>query len=78
MIRGIGWAALYQDPVNKKLINMWIEEHNMNHFPNGRLILIMDVFEHAYMPDYGTDREKYAEAFFKNINWDEVNARLMP
>lgn len=74
-MRGIGWAALYYDPPSSRLFNMWIEEHNVNHIAGGRLLLIMDVFEHAFTIDYGTDRAKYIEAFFKNINWETVTQR---
>lgn len=75
-MRGIGWAALYQDPANGKLFNFWINEHDGGHPANCNLILIMDVFEHAFMLDYGTKRPGYIDAFFKNINWGPVEARL--
>lgn len=75
-MRGIGWAALYQDPANGKLFNFWINEHDSGHPANGNLILIMDVFEHAFMLDYGTKRPGYIDAFFKNISWAPVEARL--
>ena len=55
-MRGIGWAALYQDVTNGKLINFWINEHDQGHPASCSLILIMDVFEHAYMLDYGTKK----------------------
>lgn len=75
-MRGIGWVALYQDPVNGKLINFWINEHDVSHPAGANLILIMDVFEHAFMLDYGLKRADYIEAFFKNINWAEAEKRL--
>ncbi|MDN3511863.1 MAG: Fe-Mn family superoxide dismutase [Candidatus Jettenia sp. CY-1] len=75
-MRGIGWAALYQDITNGKLVNFWIDEHNTNHLAGGNLILIMDVFEHAFMPDYGIKKTDYIEAFFKNINWSAAESRL--
>jgi superoxide dismutase, Fe-Mn family len=75
-MRGIGWAVLYQDVTNGKLINFWINEHDVSH-PAGCIpLLIMDVFEHAFMIDYGLKRADYIEAFFKNINWSTVEARL--
>jgi len=75
-MRGIGWAVLYQDATNGRLINFWINEHDMGH-PAGCLpILIMDVFEHAFMIDYGLKRPDYIEAFFKNIDWKAAEARL--
>jgi Fe-Mn family superoxide dismutase len=39
-------------------------------------ILIMDVFEHAFMIDYGLKRADYIEAFFKNLNWEAAESRL--
>jgi superoxide dismutase, Fe-Mn family len=75
-MRGIGWAALYQDPTNGKLFNFWINEHDGGHPANCNLILIMDVFEHAFMLDYGTKRPAYIDVFFKNINWEAAEARV--
>ena len=76
-MRGIGWVVLYQDITNGKLINFWINEHDVGHPAGGMPILIMDVFEHAFMIDYGLKRADYIEAFFKNINWTEVEKRLL-
>jgi len=75
-MRGIGWAALYQDPANGRLINFWINEHDVSHPAGGNPLLIMDVFEHAFMIDYGLKRADYIGAFFKNINWAEAEKRL--
>lgn len=75
MMRGIGWAILYREPASKKLLNMWINEHDLGHLAGGQPILIMDVFEHAYMPQYGLDRDKYIDAFFQNIDWSVVSKR---
>jgi len=75
MIRGIGWAVLYRDPKSGILINTWINEHDLGHLAGGDPILIMDVFEHAYMPQYGLDRKKYIDAFFDNVNWNTVYQR---
>ena len=75
-MRGIGWGVLYQDDTNGWLFNQWISEHDGGHPAGCRPILIMDVFEHAYMLDYGLKKADYIEAFFKNINWDAVEARI--
>jgi len=75
-MRGIGWVVLYQDDTNGWFFNQWISEHDGGHPAGCRPILIMDVFEHAYMLDYGLKRADYIEAFFKNINWDAVEARI--
>jgi Fe-Mn family superoxide dismutase len=77
-IRGIGWVVLYEDPTNGRLFNTWINEHDVDHLAGGRPLLVMDVFEHAYMPDYGLKRGDYIDAFFENINWRAVEARLGP
>ncbi|GBD03056.1 Superoxide dismutase [Fe] [bacterium HR19] len=71
-MRGIGWAALYYDPVANKLFNTWINEHDVGHLSTCSIILIMDVFEHAFMIDYGLKRADYIEAFFKAIDWKVV------
>jgi len=75
-MRGIGWAALYRDIPSGRLINFWINEHDVGHPTGGMPILIMDVFEHAFMIDYGLKRADYIEAFFKNINWEAAESRL--
>jgi Fe-Mn family superoxide dismutase len=76
MMRGIGWAILYQDSLTGRLINFWINEHEVSHPAGGSPILILDVFEHAFMIDYGLKRADYIEAFFKNIDWKIVESRL--
>jgi len=76
MMRGIGWVILYQDNVTGKLFNQWVNEHETGHFAGCIPILVMDVFEHAFMTDYGLKRASYIEAFFKNINWNVVEGRL--
>ncbi len=75
LIRGIGWVVLYQDRQNGTLYNMWINEHDLGHLTNAQPVLVMDVWEHAYMPDYGIDRSAYVNAFFDNINWGVVQNR---
>lgn len=75
-MRGIGWAVLYQDNMTGGLFNQWINEHEAGHLAGCRPILIMDVFEHAYMVDYGLKRADYITAFFKNIDWKAVEARI--
>jgi Fe-Mn family superoxide dismutase len=73
-MRGVGWAILYQDPLTGQLSNHWIELHQQG-VPSGfKPILVMDVWEHAFLLDYKpSERSKYIEAFFSNIEWDVVN-----
>ncbi|MBM4308679.1 MAG: superoxide dismutase [Deltaproteobacteria bacterium] len=76
MMRGIGWAVLYQDQMSGKLINFWIDEHDVGHPAGCTPILILDVFEHAFMIDYGLKRADYIEAFLKNLHWKAAESRL--
>jgi Fe-Mn family superoxide dismutase len=75
-MRGIGWAILYQDVVGGKLFNQWINEHDAGHPAGCQPLLILDVFEHAFLTDYGLKRADYIEAFIKNINWNIVESRI--
>jgi len=75
-IRGIGWVILYQDTVGGRLFNQWINEHDVGHPAGCQPILILDVFEHAFLTDYGLKRTDYIEAFLKNINWAITEARV--
>ena len=76
-MRGIGWAILFQDPVTGRLTNQWITLHQ-DGIPAGfKPLLVMDVWEHAYMRDYkATEKAKYIEAFFRNVDWQVVERRL--
>lgn len=75
-MRGIGWAILYRDGANGRLFNCWVNEHDMGHLAGCQPILVLDVFEHAFMTDYGLERKKYLSAFFDQINWAAVQERL--
>jgi len=75
-MRGIGWTIMYQDSVNGRLINQWINEHETGHLAGAAPILVLDVFEHAFMIDYGLKRADYIESFFRNINWSAAESRL--
>jgi len=75
-IRGIGWTILYQDNLTGRLTNQWINEHETGHLAGCTPILVLDVFEHAFMIDYGLKRADYITAFFNNINWSAAEASL--
>lgn len=74
--RGIGWAILYYDAAGDKLFNVWINEHDAGHLAGGKPLLIMDVFEHAFMLDYGLKRADYIEAFLKAVDWRAIAGRF--
>jgi superoxide dismutase, Fe-Mn family len=76
-MRGVGWAICYQNPANGRLSNHWITLHETGNVAGFDPILVMDVWEHAYLLDYKpAERPKYIEAFFSNIDWTTVEKRL--
>jgi Fe-Mn family superoxide dismutase len=75
-MRGIGWAILYFDAKEKRLFNAWINEHDNGHLAGAIPLLVLDVFEHAYITDFGLKRADYIEVFFKIINWNAVIERF--
>jgi Fe-Mn family superoxide dismutase len=75
-MRGIGWAVLYRDRATGRLFNAWVNEHDGGHLAGCAPLLVMDVFEHAYMPDYRLERAKYIESFFNVIEWEESDRRF--
>ncbi len=75
-IRGIGWVLLSYDPIGDNLFNVWVNEHDGGNLSGSVPLLVMDVFEHAFMLDYGLKKEEYVSAFFKAIDWRTVSERL--
>ena len=66
-MRGIGWAILAYDKESDKLFNIWINEHDVGHLAGAIPLLVMDVFEHAFMLDYGLNRADYIDAFINAL-----------
>ena len=76
-MRGPGWAMLYYDPVGKQFQAGFVGEQHQGHFVTLPIILALDVWEHAFLLDYGaTGKEKYLDAFFKNLNWGVIEKRF--
>jgi Fe-Mn family superoxide dismutase len=75
-IRGVGWAALVRDTAANRLRNVWIGEHDSGLLVGCPVILLMDVFEHAYVGDYGSRRAEYVDAFLAAIDWSVAEERL--
>jgi Fe-Mn family superoxide dismutase len=76
-MRGVGWAIAYQDTTNGRITNHWIELHQDGNPAGFVPIVVMDVWEHAFLLDYKpSERGKYIEAFFTNLNWPAIEARL--
>lgn len=73
---GSGWAALAWCGMTKRPLIMQIEKHNVNVYPAFRILMVLDVWEHAYYLDYKNERLRFVEGFWNIVNWDEVNRRL--
>jgi len=76
-MRGVGWAMCYENPNNGRLSNHWISLHQTGEVAGFNPVLVMDVWEHAFLLDYApADRPKYIEAFLSNVDWATVETRL--
>jgi Fe-Mn family superoxide dismutase len=73
---GSGWAALAVHPCIGSPLIMQIEKHNVNVYPTFNILMVLDVWEHAYYLDYKNERPKFVEAFWNLVNWDKVNQNL--
>lgn len=78
-LRGSGWVICFQDPQRGWLSNHWISSHEIGNVAGFTPVLVMDVWEHAYLLDFQpAERAKYVDAFFANINWETVEQRIDP
>ena len=78
MTRGVGWAILYWDKKSKQIIPAWIDEQQMGQLNGLSYVLGIDMWEHAYVYDYPTsEKKKYIEAFFENLNWEEIEKNFI-
>jgi Fe-Mn family superoxide dismutase len=73
---GSGWAMLTYNLHTSEVHNYWAWDH-MHNAPTGRPLLVLDMYEHSYHMDYGAAAAKYVDAFMQNVNWEEVNRRLV-
>ncbi len=73
LTRGVGWAVLWYDKKDKRLIASWVDEQHLGQLNGCEMILALDMWEHAYVYDYSTsEKKKYVEAFFENLNWSVI------
>ncbi|MFA6077202.1 MAG: Fe-Mn family superoxide dismutase [Candidatus Paceibacterota bacterium] len=78
LTRGIGWAMLYYDPQTKRLLNAWVDEQHLGQLATCKIILALDMWEHAFVYDYPTsEKKKYVEAFFENLNWEVIEKNFI-
>ncbi len=76
LMRGIGWVLLVQDETNGNLLSVWVSDHELGQLGGQKVLFVLDVWEHAYTVDFKpTERAKYVEAFWKNLNWQKVEER---
>ncbi|HKU68177.1 MAG TPA: Fe-Mn family superoxide dismutase [Candidatus Baltobacteraceae bacterium] len=76
-MRGVGWAIAFYDPAAQQISNHWVEQHHNGNIAGFVPIVVMDCWEHAFIKDYKpSERGKYIEAFYANLNWAACEARL--
>ncbi len=77
LTRGIGWAMLYHDRKENRLLNAWVDEQHLGQLQDCTLVLALDMWEHSYVADYQPSGKKnYVEDFFVNLNWANVEKNL--
>ncbi len=74
--RGIGWGILYYDKIANRMLNTWVNEHDVGHLAGATPLLNIDVFEHAFMIDYGTKKPDYVNAFMNAVDWEVISKRF--
>ncbi len=74
--RGVGWTILYYDTATDSLYNSWVSDHADGPLVTGAPILVVDLWEHAYLCQFKTDRKSYVDAIFESVDWSVVNQRL--
>jgi len=76
-MRGVGWAIAYYDKTNASLSNLWIGDHENGHVAGLTPVVVMDVWEHAFIKDFKpSEKGKYIEAFLANVDWKACESRL--
>lgn len=79
-MRGVGWVVASMDPSTRKVVNFWVSDHEVGHVAGFIPLVVMDMWEHAYILDYGAvaaGRGAYIDAYFKNLDWRTVEERVM-
>ncbi|MBP6857917.1 MAG: superoxide dismutase [Candidatus Pacebacteria bacterium] len=73
MTRGVGWAVLWYDKKEKKILASWVDEQHLGQLNGAEMIFALDMWEHSYVVDYQpSGKKQYVEDFFKNVNWAVV------
>lgn len=70
LTRGVGWAVLWYDKKNDKILASWVDEQHLGQLNGCDMILALDMWEHSYVADYQpSGKKQYITDFFKNLNW---------
>jgi Fe-Mn family superoxide dismutase len=78
MTRGIGWAVLWYDKKDKRLLASWVDEQHLGQLNGCEMILALDMWEHAYVADYQpSGKKQYIEDFFANLNWEVIEKNFL-
>ncbi len=75
-VEGSGWATLTFCRLTNRPLIMQVEKHNVNIYPMFRILMALDVWEHAYYLDYKNDRAKFVESWWNIVNWEAVGKSL--
>jgi len=71
-----GWVILVYDFNDGKLRNYIADAHNLYGIWGTAPVLVLDMYEHAYFIDFGSDKKSYIETFFQNLNWETINKKF--
>lgn len=78
MTRGVGWAMLYWDKKDKRLLTAWVDEQHLGQLQDCALILALDMWEHSFVADYQpSGKKQYIEDFFTNLNWEKIEQNFV-
>ena len=78
LTRGVGWAVLWYDKKDKRLLSSWVDEQHLGQLNGCEMILALDMWEHSFVYDYPTsEKKKYVEAFFANLNWEVIEENFL-
>ena len=73
LTRGVGWAVLWYDKKDERLLASWVDEQHLGQLNGCDMILALDMWEHSFVFDYQpSGKKQYVEDFFKNLNWEKV------
>jgi Fe-Mn family superoxide dismutase len=77
LTRGIGWAVLWYDKKEDKILASWVDEQHLGQLGGAHMILALDMWEHSYVADYQpSGKKQYVEDYFKNLNWSVIETRF--